>query len=88
MRNYTVSLVNEEGEREVEFTSQSSALAKDYYQNAISISSARRELGIHSGSIYNTLLDNYSVSEWTPTIQKTIPISDKFKRKENETYCG
>ena len=88
MRNYTVSLVNEEGEREVEFTSQSSALAKDYYQNAISISSARRELGIHSGSIYNTLLDNYSVSEWTPTIQKTIPISDKFKRKENETYFG
>lgn len=88
MRNYTVSLVNEEGEREVEFTSHSPALAKDHYQNAISISSARRELGIHSGSIYNTLLDNYSVSEWTPTIQKTIPISDKFKRKENETYFG
>lgn len=33
MRNYSVSLVNEEGEREVEFTSHSSALAKDYYQN-------------------------------------------------------
>ena len=63
MRNYSVSLVNEEGEREVEFTSHSSALAKDYYQNAISISNACRELCIHSGSIYNTLLDNYSVSE-------------------------
>lgn len=88
MRNYLVSLVNEDGEREVEFTSHSSALAKDYYQNAISNSNARRELGINSGNIYNTLLDNYSVSEWTPTIQKTIPINDKFKRKENETYCG
>ena len=88
MRNYLVSLVNEDGEREVEFTSHSSALATDYYQNAISNSNARRELGINSGNIYNTLLDNYSVSEWTPTIQKTIPINDKFKRKENETYCG
>ena len=86
MRNYSVSLVNEEGEREVEFTSHSSALAKDYYQNAISNSSARRELGMHSGNIYNTLLDNYAVSEWTPTIQKTIPINDKFKRKANEPY--
>lgn len=86
MRNYSVSLVDEDGEREVEFTSHSSALAKDFYQNAISTSTARRELGIHSGSIYNTLLDNYSVSEWTPTVQKTIPINDKFKRKENEPY--
>lgn len=86
MRKYTVSLVNEEGEREVEFTSHSSALAKDYYQNAISNSSSRRELGIHSGSIYNTLLDNYSVSEWTPIIQKTITINNKFKRKENDPY--
>ena len=86
MRNYSVSLVDEDGEREVEFTSHSSALVKDYYQNAISTSTARRELGIHSGSIYNTLLDNYSVSEWTPTVQKTIPINDKFKRKENEPY--
>ena len=86
MRNYSVSLVDEDGEREVEFTSHSSALAKDFYQNAISASTARRELGIHSGSIYNTLLDNYSVSEWTPTVQKTIPINDKFKRKENEPY--
>lgn len=88
MRNYSVSLVDEDGEREVEFTSHSSALAKDFYQNAISNNSARRELGIHSGSIYNTLLDNYSVSEWVPTIQKTIPINNKFKRKENEAYCG
>ena len=86
MRNYSVSLVDEDGEREVEFTSHSSALAKDFYQNAISTSTARRELGIHSGSIYNTLLDNYSVSEWTPTVQKTIPINDKFKRKKNEPY--
>ena len=86
MRNYTVSLVNENGEREEEYTSHSSALAKDYYQNAISNSSARRELGIKSGTIYNTLLDNYSVSEWTPTVQKTTSIADKFKRKENEPY--
>lgn len=86
MRNYTVSRYNEDGEREVEFTFNSLDTVRGYYEEAIKLNDTKRELGLYSNGIYNKLQDNYSVSEWTPTVQKTTPINDIFKRKEHEPY--